>query len=121
MDDLATHLKELEEKLFEPSVRASRDMLTALLSRDFREIGSSGRLYTFDVIVPALLTEQRTGTSRGEFFETRRLAEHIALVTYRAIHTDVAGSERRTLRSSIWRLEEDGHWRMLFHQGTVIA
>ncbi|MGO7206536.1 DUF4440 domain-containing protein, partial [Rhizobium ruizarguesonis] len=48
MDDLAAHLKELEEKLFEPSVRASREMLTALLSRDFREIGSSGRLYTFD-------------------------------------------------------------------------
>ncbi|MGO6683984.1 DUF4440 domain-containing protein, partial [Rhizobium leguminosarum] len=31
------------------------------------------------------------------------------------------GSERRTLRSSIWRLEEDGHWRILFHQGTVIG
>ena len=121
MDDLAAHLKELEEKLFEPSVRASREMLTALLSRDFREIGSSGRLYTFDVIVSALLAEHRTGTSRGEHFETRRLAEHIALVTYRAIYTDADGSERRTLRSSIWRLEEDGQWRMLFHQGTVIG
>ena len=121
MDDLAAHLKELEEKLFEPSVRASREMLTALLSRDFREIGSSGRLYTFDVIVPELLAEHRTGTLRGEHFETRRLAEHIALVTYRAIYTDADGSERRTLRSSIWQLEEDGHWRMLFHQGTVIA
>lgn len=31
MDDLTVHLKELEEKLFDPSVRASRDMLTALL------------------------------------------------------------------------------------------
>ncbi|MBY3255984.1 DUF4440 domain-containing protein [Rhizobium laguerreae] len=121
MDDLAAHLKELEEKLFDPSVRASREMLTTLLSRDFREIGSSGRLYTFGVILPSLLAEQRTGTSHGEHFETQRLAEHIALVTYRAIYTDTDGSERRTLRSSIWRLEEDGHWRMLFHQGTVIG
>ncbi|MBB3136440.1 hypothetical protein FHS26_004195 [Rhizobium pisi] len=121
MDDLTAHLKELEEKLFEPSVRASREMLTALLSRDFREIGSSGRLYTFDVVVSALLAEKRTGTSRGEHFETQRLAERVALLTYRAIYTDADGSERRTLRSSIWRLEEDGHWRMLFHQGTVIA
>ncbi|WP_179039388.1 DUF4440 domain-containing protein [Rhizobium leguminosarum] len=121
MDDLAAHLKQLEEKLFDPSVRASREMLTTLLSRDFREIGSSGRLYTFDVIVPSLLAEQRTGTPRGEHFETQRLAEHIALVTYRAIYTGTDGSERRTLRSSIWRLEEEGHWRMLFHQGTVIG
>lgn len=121
MDDLAAYLKELEEKLFDPAVRASREMLTTLLSRDFREIGSSGRLYTFDVIVPSLLAEQRTGTFRGEHFETQRLPEHIALVTYRAIYTDTDGSERRTLRSSIWRLEEDGHWRMLFHQGTVIG
>ncbi|MGO8190133.1 DUF4440 domain-containing protein, partial [Rhizobium leguminosarum] len=78
------------------SVRASREMLTTLLSRDFREIGSSGRLYTFDVIVPSLLAEQRTGKSRGEHFETQSLAEHIELVTYRAIYTDTDGSERRT-------------------------
>ncbi|TCL69712.1 DUF4440 domain-containing protein [Rhizobium sp. BK251] len=118
--DLAAHLQDQEEQLFEHSVRSSRERLEDLLSRDFREIGSSGRLYTFDAIVEALLAEDAGGLSRGEGFEMRKLAETVALLTYRGTHLAADGSERRTLRSSIWQLEEDGRWRMVFHQGTLV-
>jgi hypothetical protein len=43
--DLRAHLRGLEERLFDQMVRNSRASLEALLSPEFREIGSSGRLH----------------------------------------------------------------------------
>lgn len=119
MDDLHAHLKDLEERLFQPSVRGSRPALEALLSADFREIGRSGKLYGFDEVVEALLAEQPDDLSRDiNNFETRILGSGITLVTYQSELNLPDGTVVRSLRSSIWRLEDDNRWRMVFHQGT---
>ncbi|MBB5572956.1 MULTISPECIES: DUF4440 domain-containing protein [Rhizobium] len=120
MDDLSQHLKQLEERLFDPAVRASRPALEELLSAEFREIGSSGMLYTFGDIVDRLTEGEPDGISRVlTGFELKMLSDTLALVTYRATLHYPDGRDVRTLRSSIWRLEAVERWRMLFHQGTL--
>jgi hypothetical protein len=52
---------------------------------------------------------------RTEDFGLRRLGPDTYLLTYTL---DQAG--RRTRRSTIWQNSEDG-WRILYHQGTIIA
>lgn len=119
MDDLHAHLKELEERLFDPAVRGSRQALAELLCPEFREIGSSGRLFDLEDILISLPADPEDIALRTlEDFDARLLSDGIALVTYRATRTSPDKPTVRSLRSSIWRLETDGSWRMLFHQGT---
>jgi hypothetical protein len=107
----ASVIRELEERLLRPDVRASAAALGTLLADDFVEFGSSGTVYNKRSIIVALLREEPDGepcTMRD--FAARRLAVDVILVTYRIV-------ESRTLRSSIWRAA-DGRWQMVFHQGT---
>jgi hypothetical protein len=55
--DLAAHLFHLEQQLLQPSTRRDATALTSLLAEDFREFGSSGRVYTRQQIIDALATE----------------------------------------------------------------
>ena len=103
-------LRDLEERLLLPRVRASPDEVAALLADEFIEFGSSGRIYDKQQIIRLLQEEQGQALCTVVDFSARRLAADIVLVTYRVV-------ESRTIRSSIWRLE-DGRWRMVFHQGT---
>ncbi|MEF0940679.1 nuclear transport factor 2 family protein [Rhizobium sp. BR 362] len=120
MDDRSRHLKQLEERLFDPAVRTSRPALEELLSAEFREIGSSGMLYTFGDIVDQLADGEPEGIARTlTGFELKMLSDTLALATYCATRRYPDGREVKTLRSSIWRLEADERWRMLFHQGTL--
>lgn len=118
-EDLRLHLQSLEEKLFDPTVRNSRTSLDTLLAPDFREIGSSGRLYGFDEIIAALLAEPADGTTRAlADFEIRPLSPGLVLATYRSERSEPHLPPVKSLRSSIWRRDADGYWRMVFHQGT---
>jgi hypothetical protein len=118
-DDLHSHLRSLEEKLFDQEVRNTRSSLERLLAPDFREIGSSGRLYGFEEIITALLQEPADGTTRTlTDFEIQPLAANVMLATYRSERNAPDAPSVRSLRSSIWRRDADGIWRMVFHQGT---
>jgi hypothetical protein len=104
-------LRELEERLLQPSVRASADQVAALLADEFIEFGSSGRVYHKQQIIELLQQEQGHGRQPTVTdFSARRLAADVILLTYRIV-------EPRTIRSSIWKLI-NGQWRMVFHQGT---
>ncbi|WP_160012596.1 DUF4440 domain-containing protein [Rhizobium sp. 18055] len=116
---MRAHLRSLEAKLFEQAVRNTRSSLERLLAPDFREIGSSGRLYGFEEIITALLQEPADGTTRTlTDFEIQPLAANVMLATYRSERTAPDAPSVRSLRSSIWRRDADGIWRMVFHQGT---
>jgi hypothetical protein len=104
-------LRELEQQLMRPSVRASPDQVARLLADEFIEFGSSGRVYDKRQIVELLQQEQgRAKQPTVADFSARRLAADVILLTYRVV-------ESRTIRSSIWKFA-DGEWRMVFHQGT---
>ena len=107
-------LRALEERLLDPAIRGSANQVDLLLADEFVEFGSSGHIYDKPAVMEALQLDPGFDGRRtiGDF-RVRDLAPTVALVTYQIRETG-------TLRSSIWRLEEE-QWRMVFHQGTARA
>lgn len=99
-----------------PTSSESRDSLGALLAPEFREFGSSGRIYhaasTLDALIPGgrprLLIED---------FKAASVAEGVVLVTYLSRSVAGPGWKPPALRSSLWVRCASG-WQLLFHQGT---
>ncbi len=120
-DDLRHLLLERETALQTEEVRRSESLLRDLLAADFREFGRSGRAYTLEDAVTFLSgetgSEDQTPKTGIADFQIARLSETIALATYRGSRESKDGI-LYTNRSSIWRLDPDGRWRMVFHQGT---
>jgi hypothetical protein len=116
--DLAAHLFHLEQQLLEPSTRRDATALTSLLADDFREFGSSGRIYTRQQIIDALATESPHTVTLNDSL-CQQLAEDIALLTYRSTRTIALKAATHTLRSSLW-VYRDNRWQMIFHQGTPV-
>jgi|SRR5450631_2243396 hypothetical protein len=112
-EELEAHLIELELRLQTSSIRKDAEAIAELLSENFREFGASGRVWDRAAIIAELSAETPYLIVSTEF-ECQSLSSELALLTYVA-----STSTRRTLRSSIWRLE-GGKWRVIFHQGTVI-
>ena len=89
-----------------------------MLTEDFLEFGSSGRLWTRNSIIELLATEKNFFPPAIEDFLCTMLTDKVALVTYRTLRSDgKSGETLESLRSSIWT-RQDGEWRMRFHQGT---
>src|SRR5271154_5188132 len=119
--DIAETLRRCEEKLFEGSVRKNAEVVASMLTDDFQEFGSSGRVYSKEQVIAEVQSESpRRITMQG--FRAQLLSNEIALVTYRSrrIENDGVTAESPAaefLRSSIWVLR-DNQWKVLFHQGT---
>ena len=118
---VATLLRSLEEELLKPEVRHSPDRVGNLLSDDFIEFGSSGRVFNKQQVIEALEQEGPPDpTIRLSLvdFIARKLASDVILVTYRTILEGGPGNMQESrIRSSIWKFIE-GRWQMVFHQGT---
>jgi hypothetical protein len=109
-------LHELEQRLLDSTTRKNAEAVASLLTDDFQEFGSSGRIYSKPEIIAALQAETEVCISMRDF-EARFLAENIALITYISTKVEQGSSPVEALRSSIWALRDD-RWQMLFHQGT---
>ena len=117
MDKIADLLLSSEEALLDPRVRRDPTAVARLLTDDFVEFGSSGRVWTKDQIIE-LLADESFCPVHIEDFRCDLLAENVALVTYRTARIDVqTGGRISSLRSSIWT-NRLGEWRVRFHQGT---
>lgn len=99
----------------------SRADFEAQAAPDFWEVGASGRVYT-RAVVWAILAERYAdpGYAAGDAWETsdfacREIAPETYLLTY-VLRQD----ERVTRRLTVWQ-RSAGQWRILYHQGTVIA
>jgi len=113
----ATELKRLELLLMNPAIRRDRVRVAGLLAEDFEEFGSSGRVWTREMMLQQLQRETYSPPV-VECFECWMLGGDVALVTYRALQLNEATGKRTfTLRSSIW-VRMSGSWKMRFHQGT---
>lgn len=119
-EDLLCELRALETALHRREVRADRDRMQALLHADFFEFGRSGTVWTraatlaefSDPAVPL-------PPIHAQDFDLRRLADDLALLTYRSAHVGDDGHRHRwTLRASLWQRSAQGAWQVRFHQGT---
>ena len=86
---------------------------------DFWEVGASGRRYSREFILEmrkrdALLDAEEAGWKSSEF-ALRQLGPDCFLLTYTL---DQAG--RLTRRATIWERAAEG-WRIVYHQGTIVA
>lgn len=112
-------LLRLEEKLLNPEVRKSSDEVMALLSDDFVEFGSSGRIFEKTDVIEALKVESSTHFSL-EDFRAAPLSEGVVLVTYRAtMQHELSKVKSSSLHSSIWK-KSGSAWKLVFHQGTPL-
>jgi hypothetical protein len=112
--ELQAHLHGLEERLLHPDRETDRRALTSLLSADFREFCTSGRIFNIEQLTNALLVSNPRAATMSHFYVTP-LSEDVALATYH-ITTSTSVSHH----SSIW-VFRDNRWQLLFHQGTVAA
>lgn len=118
-EDIAVHLRQLEENLLQPGIRHNAQAVSDLLADDFCEFGSSGRIFNKQQIINALQSEV-TPRIRMTDVQVKRLGCDSVLLTYKTIQHDPESPEViGSLRSSLWG-RRDGSWKMLFHQGTKI-
>src|SRR3981189_147720 len=110
--ELAAHLFHLEQQLLQHSTPSDATALTSLLAEDFREFGSSGRIYTRQQIIDQLAAESPRHITLSDPL-CRQLAEDIALLTYRSTRTIALKAASHALRSSLW-VRRDGRWQMIF-------
>ena len=113
---LQTHLEALERALLDPAVRADRARLDGLIAEDFLEIGASGAVFGKDDVLARLPGESGVAYEALPM-RVQRISADVARVLY-TVRRDADGDVRGSLRSSWWRLDADGCWRMVFHQGT---
>lgn len=99
----------LEQRLLERSVKD----FAILLLDDFMEFGSSGRTWNKQQVIDELVDGLRLQATIVDF-RVRRLAPDVVLATYRLVKDQ---DKKHSLRSSIWKLNQDW-WQMVFHQGT---
>jgi hypothetical protein len=86
---------------------------------DFWEVGASGRRYSREFILEmrgreSLVDADDSGW-KASGFGLRQLGPNCYLLTYTL---DQAG--RLTRRATIWE-RTAGHWRILYHQGTIVT
>ena len=116
-EEVSELLLDLERQLMDPEFRKNEEKVSAQLAEEFREFGSSGRIWTREAILELLAEETAFTAPQIEDFAVQRITPDTILVTYRAVPSDARNT---SLRSSIW-VYRDGCWKMLFHQGTKIA
>jgi len=110
-------IRGLELRLLDPEVRASHAELDHLLTDDFLEIGSSGRIFDKRQVMEALLGGSDTSFTLEEY-HLREVGDKALLATFHVLKkTGQDGEETSSIRSSLWVLQ-DGRWRLRFHQGT---
>jgi hypothetical protein len=114
---LTALLRQLEESILDPAVRADPARVRVLLAPEFMEFGASGRVFDRDGILAVLAAEPARQARQARGFKVRLVAPGAALTTWRVQRDD--GIE--TLRSSVWQQQADGRWLMVFHQGTLAA
>ncbi len=116
---LESHIKKLEEDLLTQAVRTDPQKLGSFLADDFLELGTSGNIWTKQMVIEALKNESYTETFVKEFRLTL-LADNIALVTYcahRRQNENDTGAD--SLHCSIWK-KFNKNWKIIFHQGTPL-
>lgn len=111
-------LFELEKQLHSSEVRSDPSRIASLLSPDFYEFGSSGKVWTREAILKNLPAEDGKTKIESRDYKASSLSEDVILVTYISVRVTEGMDSQEFLRSSIWR-NHSGNWKMEFYQGTL--
>ena len=103
---------DLENALLTDEVRKSTDKLNQLISDNFVEFGSSGKIYKKSDILKFLPKEEFKKITITDFEIISSRKDEVS------VHYKSNSENNITLRSSIWKKEE-GNWKIIFHQGTI--
>jgi hypothetical protein len=121
-DELLPILEELRQRepiFHSPEFGTSAADYERATASDYWEVGASGRRYSRDFILHSLYPEPPAfaGSLGWESWDyaLRGLGPDTYLITY-----VLRQGERLTRRATIWQSTPDG-WRILYHQGTVVA
>lgn len=101
-----------------PEFGTTRADFARMTEASFWEIGASGRIYTREEVLDVLAArhaqphEDRWATRD---FHCQALAPDLYLLSY-----TLAQGERLSRRTTLWRWVDDD-WKIVFHQGTLIA
>ena len=120
--ELEAVLEELasREPIFHrPEFGTTRAEFEEMMAPEFREVGASGQEYSREFVLDVL--EQRYAAPPKDVWETsdfrcQLLAADLYLLTY----TLLQDGRRLTRRSTIWKRTESG-WKIVYHQGTIVA
>jgi hypothetical protein len=96
----------------------NREALEAMTDEAFWEIGASGKVYRREFVIANLLERYREPEPHDwpcRDFTINRLADDLYHLSYILEEPD-----RLSRRSTFWRRTATG-WKIVFHQGTVIA
>jgi hypothetical protein len=109
----------LETEFQQPEVRRSTQRLSELISDDFREITSSGRVTSKkDCLVNLPVAPEIKFVMTN--FKMYVLSPDVVQTLFKTEKTVLeTGKVSYSMRTTIWK-NEKGIWRMLFHQGTPL-
>ena len=119
LEEILAQLIRRELIFHPPGFGTARVNFENLMTNDFWEVGTSGRLYSRSYVLD-MLEERFRQDQRDEIWETsdfycKRLGEDVYLLTY----TLLQHRTRKTRRSTIWQQTQEG-WKIVFHQGTIV-
>ncbi|TAN05377.1 MAG: DUF4440 domain-containing protein [Rhodanobacteraceae bacterium] len=119
LQDVLDELRLREPIFHHPGFGTSRADYARMTVDDFWEIGASGQRYSRAFVLDVLEARLSNPVDESDWetrdFHCRELAPDAYLLTY-----TLRQGERLTRRSTIWR-RADGGWKIVFHQGTVVA
>lgn len=117
---LAPVVKELiaREPIFHrPELETSREHFENMTDPEFWEVGASGRQYSREYVLASLETRYSVAHEdnwKTQDFHCLEIAPNNYLLTYTLVQ-----GERVTRRPTIWR-RHGNHWRIVYHQGTIV-
>ena len=111
-------LKKREPIFHRPELGTARADYEAMTDPEFWEVGASGRRYAREFCIDDLVkrnAQPHEDVWEAKDFHCMRISDNGYLLTY----TLVQDRSRVTRRSTIWR-RQDGDWKILYHQGTIV-
>ena len=119
---LLEQLVECERNLMRDDVRADAAHLSAMLDHDFIEVSVDGRRLDKESVLQRIPKERSKGRKpifHNQDFNGRMLSDKVAQISYNAALKRVKGGQWHfSVRMSIWRLNDDQQWRLVYHQGS---
>jgi hypothetical protein len=102
-----------------PQFASTPEHFASMMSENYWEVGASGSIYTRDFILDLLARNPPLDAAAAEWTlanpQCRSLGNDTYLLTY-TLHQ----GERITRRATLWHRTETA-WRIIYHQGTIVA